>query len=259
MNTSSNPRAVIGGNNPPEPTAIERAEPYREALRAFLNDFPVIANDEEAREGKSILDRFAAALKAIEEERKTKVAPLNEELKAINAEYHKWHSTSGKPGVWDKLFAELKSRLGAYALAEERKRWEAEERARQEAAEAAEKARLAAEAEAEARAAAEAGVCDVDLDAAMADAHTTSQRALTKMWAAQRAEAQTKVRITGGSGNAMSLRDHEILAVTDWRAAIEEIGLTEGIAAAIITAARGYRTMTDQLPAGIEARYERSL
>lgn len=263
MNASTNPREVIGGNNPPEPTAIERAEPHIEALRGFLNNSPVISTEDEARDGKDALDRAKAALDGVETERKSKTDPLRAEVNAINAEYHKWHNADAKrPGLWDKLLIELRSRLTAYAKGEEQKRFEAEERARQALAEAERQAREAADREMEAREAAASGVCDVDLDAAMADAHTTSQVAIKAMWTSRRAEAQTKVRITGGSGNAMSLRDHEILTVTDWRAAIEELSGDDGsipkdIADAILKCARAHRKAFDQLPAGVIATYER--
>ncbi len=263
MTTSPNPREHIGGNNPPG--AIELAEPYIEALRGFLNNTPVIGAEDESRDAKAVLDRAKAVLDSVETERKSKVDPLNAQVKAINTEYHKWHNADAKrPGLWDKLLTELRSRLTAYAREEERKRWEAEERARREAEEADRLAREAADREMEAREAAAAGVCDVDLDAAMADAHTTSQRAMKAMWTAQRAEAGTKVRITGGIGNAVSLKDHETLRIMDWRAAVEEMSGDDGripqdIADAILKCARAHRKAFDQLPAGVIATYERSL
>lgn len=253
-----NPRAAIGGNFPP--SAIDLAAPHIEALRGFLNANPIISTDEESRAGKSVLDAAAGALKAIEAERKSLVDPLNAEIKEHNGKYHKYHNADAKrPGIWDKLVLEVRGRLTGYARMLERQRFEAEDAARRVAEETAEAARRAAEAEAEAREAAAAGVCDVDLGAAIEDAQTTSQAALRAMWTAQRAEKETKVRITGGSGNAVSLKDHEILSVTDWRAAIEEIGLTDRLREAILTEARAYRKAMGDLPAGITANYERSL
>jgi hypothetical protein len=76
---------------------------------------------------------------------------------------------------------------------------------------------------------------------------------------AQRAERDTKVRIVGGIGRSKSLHDDETLTVTDWQAAVAEIGLTDRIAAAIITEARAFRKSMGELPAGISATFDRSL
>src|SRR5258707_15405088 len=78
--TSPNPRERIGANNPPG--ALELAKPIVEELGQFLNDFPVIANDGEARKAKAISDRVFLALKSVEEERDSKVRPLNERVAA---------------------------------------------------------------------------------------------------------------------------------------------------------------------------------
>jgi hypothetical protein len=256
---AENPRAVVGGNSPPPETAIDRATLTIEALRNFLNNAPVIQTEDEARDGKKAHDDAAAALRSVEFERKGKVDPLNAEVKKINGEYHKLHNADKKTGTWDRLLSDLRSRLTAYARELERQRFAAEERARIEAEEAAEAARRAAEAEAEARDAAAAGVCDVDLAEAMEAADTTSQEALRKMWTARRAEKETKVRIVGGSANAMSLKDHETLTISDWRAAIEDIGLTDEMADAIVKGARAYRKEHHKLPRGIERITERGL
>lgn len=265
MNTAaSNPRAVIGANFPPVETAIDRAALPMEALRNFLNTNPVISTEEEARDGKKAHDDAAAALRSVEFERKGKVDPLNAEVKKINGEYHKLHNADKKTGTWDRILTDVRSRLTNYARELERQRYAAEERLRIEAEEAAEAARRAAEAEAEARDAAAAGVCDAGLAEAMEAADTTSQEALRKMWTARRAEKETKVRIAGGSANAMSLKDHETLHVTDWRAAIEEMSGDDGripqdIADAILKCARAHRKEFGGLPSGITKTFERSL
>ena len=134
--TDPNPREHIGANNPPPATAIELAEPTIEALRAFLADNPVIANEDDGREAKAILDRTIAALKGIDDERKSKTDPLNAQLRDLNSQYHKWHNAGSKSGKWDKLLAELRSRMTKFAQAEEQKRSAAAEAARAAAAEA---------------------------------------------------------------------------------------------------------------------------
>jgi hypothetical protein len=261
--TDSNARAIIGGNLPPT-SAIELAEPTIEALNQFLRDLPVITNDAEAREAKALLDRTAAALKGIEDERWSKVEPLNAQVREINARYHKWHNSGSKPGIWDNLLKELRIRLTAFARAEEAKRQAAAEAARRAAAEAERKAREAEAREREAAADAAQGVCDVDIAAATQEADQAFQDFRRADRQAQRAERDTKVRIGGGFRKISSLRDKEILTVTDWRSAIAEMSgdngkIPQGIADAILTAARVYRRMFEALPSGITATHERSL
>jgi hypothetical protein len=252
--------APIGHNNPPPPTAIERAAEPIEALRMWLAINPVILLEDEARDAKVVHDNVVSALKSVEAERKAQVDPLNAEVKAINTKYFRLHNPDSKRGFWDELLGQLKSRMTAYAIQEERKRHEAEEAARQAAAEAAEAARRAAEAEAEARDMAASGVCDVDLAGAIEASREAGQQAVRADWTARRAEGKTRVRISGGVGNAVSLKDKETgLIVTDWKSAIEEMGLTKDIADAIAKSARAYRKLTDALPTGVEAIFERSL
>jgi hypothetical protein len=256
--TDPNPRAVIGNNQPPG--ALELAKPIAAELGQFLNDYPVIANDAEARAAKAIGDRFLLALKSIEEERDSKVRPLNEQVAAINADYHRWFSTNDKkPGVWGTLLKELKVRLTAFARAEEAKRIAAAEAARKAKEEAERKAREAEAAEQAAAAEAAQGVCDTDFAGATerADAAFTEFQRASRF--AARAERDTKVRIGGGFGRVSTLRDKEILTVTDWQAAIKEIGLTDRIAEAILTEARAFRNSMGELPSGISHTFERSL
>ena len=76
---------------------------------------------------------------------------------------------------------------------------------------------------------------------------------------AARAERDTRVRIGGGIGRVLTLRTGEVLSVTDWRAAINDIGLTQDIADAILKGARAYRKENGELPAGIARDTERSV
>jgi hypothetical protein len=258
-----NPREHIGGNFPPSDSAIDRAKPVAEELGRFLADNPVFSEDE-IRAAKAIRDRFALALRSIEDERKLKVGPLNEQVKAINAEYHRLYNSDDKrPGLWNKLAGQLWSRMSAYALEVERQRQEAARRAREAADEAARLAREAEQREIEAATDAASGVC-TDIGAATEAANEAFSVYRRKDWTAQRAEGSTKVRIVGGIGNAVSLKDHETLIVTDWKAAIEEMSGDDGripqdIADAILKCARAHRKAFEQLPAGIGATYERSL
>src|SRR5260370_36202448 len=140
--TSPNPRERIGAHNPPG--ALELAKPIAEEPGQFLNDFPVITNEDEARKAKAISDRVFLTLKSVEEERDAKVHPLNQQVAAINAEYHQYFSTNDKkPGLWGTLLKELKVRLTNFARVEEQKRRAAAEAARKVAEEAERKAREA--------------------------------------------------------------------------------------------------------------------
>lgn len=253
--------AAIGHNQPPG--AIELAGPAIEVLRAFLADNPVIGNEDEARKAKAILDRTIAALKGIDDERKSKVDPLNAQVKEVNTSYHKWHNAGIKSGIWDKLLAELRSRMTAFARAEEVRRIAAAEAARKAAEEAERKAREAEVREREAAEDAALGVC-TDIAAATQEADDAFAQFKRASREAQRAERDSHVRIGGGFGRVSTLRNKEILTVTAWKAAIEEMADDEGripgnIADAILIAARAHRKAFDRLPAGISQSFDRSL
>jgi multidrug efflux pump subunit AcrA (membrane-fusion protein) len=252
-----NDRAVMGGNRPP--SALELAKPTIEELGTFLKDFPVVTNDAEAREAKVILDRTVLAFKGIEDERKAKVAPLNAELAAINGEYHRWHNAGGKPGTWDTLLKELRIRLTKFAQAEEAKRQTAAEAARAAAAEAERKAREAEQREREAAAEAAQGVCDVDFAAVTQEADQAFAQFQRADRIAQRAERDMTVRIGGGFGRVSTLRTVEALIITDAHALLEDVGVTEDVAAALIKAARAYRKENHELPRGIAIEVDRRI
>ncbi|HLK83133.1 MAG TPA: hypothetical protein VKT99_16790 [Xanthobacteraceae bacterium] len=257
LDLTANPRAAIGHNQPPG--AIELAKPTIEELSRFLADHPVVSNEAEAREAKAILDRAVLALKGVEDERKAKVAPLNAELTAINGDYHRWHNANGKPGTWDTLLKELRIRLTRFAQAEEARRRAAAEAARKAAEEAERKAREAEAREREAAADAAQGVCDVDIAAAAQEADEAFAQFQRAGRAAARAERDAKVRIGGGFGKAATLRTAETLVIADVHAAIEDIGLTQDIADAVLKGARAYRRENGELPAGISATYEKRI
>jgi hypothetical protein len=258
---ASNPRAVIGGNNPPEETAIDRAKPVVAELGRFLSDHPIIANEDEARAANVIGVRTASALKGVEEERTKKVKPLNEQVSAINSAYHRWHNlNASKPGSWDAPLKELRNRLSRYMAAEEAARQKAAEEARRLAEEAAQKVREAEEREKAACIDAAQGVCDLDVAAYAEEADQAFSEFKKADRNAQRADRHIPVRIGSGYGNRVTtLRNKETLTVIDWRAAIEEMGCGEGITQAILTAARNYRELSGELPAGIKSEKERRL
>jgi hypothetical protein len=133
------------------------------------------------------------------------------------------------------------------------------EEARKAAEEAERAAREAEQREREAVEDADQGICGVDLGAATQDADAAFAAFRKADHVAARAERDSHIRIAGGFGKAMGLRDRETLTVTDWQAAITELGLTDLIRDAILTSARAYRKNFRELPEGIVATYDRSL
>lgn len=250
MSATVNDRAVIGGNQPPD--SIEFGKETMDALGAWLKETPVVQTEEEARAGKLLVDRASACIKDMEDERTGKVKPLNEEVKIINDSYRVVRDPL------EKILQELKSRLDAYVRAEEAKRIAAAQEAKRKLQEAERRAREAEEAERSSKEEAASGVViDTALATVIADGAFSDFRKAERE--AARAEKETKVVIGGGFGRRLSLRTQEVLSVTNWNAAITEMGCTEAITEAILTSARAYRKATGDLPNGIVATQERKL
>jgi hypothetical protein len=248
---TANPRAVIGTNNPP--SAIDFAKESTTALSDWMKDRPVIETDDDARAAKLLVDRAKSSLESMETERDGLVRPLNEQVKSINDRYRSPRT------LLEKVRNSLVDRLTAHAKRVEQERLRKAEEARRAAEAAAQTALEAERREQAAREEAKQGVCDVDIGEIAAE---TDQAVAALGKAArdvQRAERDTKVRVGGGFGRVMTLRDKEILTVTDWKAAIKEIGLTDRIAEAILTEARTFRNSMGDLPSGISQTFERSL
>lgn len=246
-----NPREIIGGNQPP--SLIDFAKEATSALSDWLKDHPSSRAIDDARAAKACLDRAKTNLDEMETERDSLVRPLNQQVADINGRYKPVRT------ALETLMGELKKRLTGYAKAVEVERIRKAEEAAQAAAEAE---RLAREAEAREREAIEdasQGACDIDLGTITIEADAAFAAFQKANRAAARAEHDTQVRITGGFNNAISLREKETLTVTDWQAAITEIGLTDAIREAILTSARAYRKAFKELPEGITATYDRSL
>lgn len=257
-------RLGIGGNRPPIPIAtpslFEGARKVIAALSAFLRDHPVITNAEQARAAKAIKDGADRNLADLEAERDAQVRPLNEQVAVINARYKSFHNTDSKrPGSADKVINELKARMLVYVRAEEARRAKIAEEAARVAAAAEAKARAAEADEKVAIEDAAAGVCDIDIGGTIEQADQAFSEFLRADRAADRAARETHVKIGGGMAKSLALRTHEVLSVADWKAAIEDIGLTPPLTEAILTAARAYRKANGELPDGISSAQERSL
>ncbi len=256
--------ATIGHNGPPEPiaeTAVDRARISSFALSDWMRGRPVILDQSMAIAAKALKDRADGSLRSMQEERDARVRPLNEEVRAINASYR------GPKADLESVRNTLLDRLTAYARrleAERQAKLAAERRVAEEAAQAAMEAE---QRRIEALDDASQGVCDIDIEAISQDLENTISALALAVRNVQRAERETKVRIGGGYGRVSTLRNKPGLAITDWQAAIAELGtlpdgsfaLPDGIADAILTCARAYKKATGDLPAGILATSERSL
>lgn len=247
----------IGSNHPPGP--IEHAQNVVDDINIWLSDHPTIESEDDARAAKPFMDRAKAALEEVESERDGKVRPLNETVDSINAKYKALHNVDKKkPGLFDKIVGELKSRVAAFMVREEQRREREAEMARQAQAKAEQAARDAEAKEAEALANAKAGevinVAEVTQQAD--DAFEEFER---QSRFAARAEKDTKVKIGGGFGRTAALRDVETLHLESYSKAIKAIGPHERIAEAILSCARDYRKQHEQLPDGVTATYERKL
>lgn len=239
----------IGHNRPP--SQIETVVEVTDSLNCWLRDHPVIQDEASARDAKLLIDRAKLGGKDLDDERTKQVKPLNDQVAEINERYRQPRD------LLKKVTDELLRRVVDFIAREEAIRIKAAEEARQKA-ETAE--RLAREAEAREQEvkddAAQGAVVDVLEASQDADSAFSEYRLLDRQRAL--AERQSKVRIGGGFGRALSLRAKETLTVTDACAAITTLGVTPDITAAIIKAARSYRTITGELPPGIESTTERT-
>ena len=157
---------------------------------------------------------------------------------------------------------EIQKRLTAFILHEEEIRLKAAAEARSKAEEAE---RLAREAEArELDLLASAAQGEVGLDVANATQEADSKFADFEKASRQAviAERDSKVKIGGGFRRALSLKTFAEPYVPDYAAAIlalQEMGLTDDIRAAIVKSARAYRKLNGRWPRGIHISTERKV
>lgn len=238
-----NPRAVVGDNQIPLATDI--AKQVRDMISDFLAAHPVIDTEQDAKRAMELETQGLRALQEIEDERKKRVKPLNDEVATINDSY----KPASVPLAQTRSV--LSIRLNAYQLAEKAKR---EAIAAEAMRQAEEKIRLAQEAAAREREAlenAEAGEIGIKVGDVVADTAEATRDAEKAIRQAQIAQKDTAVKINMGFGKSRSLREPEVLSVTDPVKAIEAIGLTEKIMEAILTGARAYRALRKELPPGV--------
>lgn len=235
-----------GHNNPPG--MIETAAETAKDISGWMAENPVIQSEESAREAKVYLDRGRLCLKDLDDERVTKVRPLNEETKRINAEYKE------PENLVDGVLAELRKRIFAFVREEENKRRLEAATAVRNAADAEHKAREAERAEQEAIASADAGELGVDVAAVTLAADRAFKDYQKSDRAAALAKKESHVKIGGGISRAISAKKKETLIVTNLVDAVNAIGLTEDILEAVRKSARAYRKLRGRLPPGVESR-----
>lgn len=253
----------IGHNNPPKPTPIDWARETIADLSKWMADHPTVQTEEDARAAKLLTDRADSALDAVEAERDSKVRPLNTQVGEINAEYKALHNAdgkkSGKWGLFDKVFNELKLRLATYLQAEEDKRQAIAAEAERVAKVALDAARDAEAKEREAIENARVGEIGADIFALGAEADTAFKTFEHAAKAAEVAQIDTRVKVGGGFSKPIGLRNSKVLVLTDLAAAIAEIGPTAGITEAVLTAARAYKKLRGKYPKGVHEENERVL
>lgn len=250
--------ASIGHNKPPG--SLEAGYDTMRALSDWMGECPVIENEDHAREAKKLLDRAKGSAAEIEAERVEKVAPLNEQIDALNAHYKAVHNKDPKkPGSLDRVTNDLKVRLATFMAAEEARREAEAEAKRIEAERAAQEAQTAIEREREAIENARAGELGVDVTQVVVHADAKVAEAKKAERVAARADRDTKVKVGGGWGKSVSLRTVETLVLVSYGKAITTIGPNDTIRDAILTAAREYRRVHGRLPDGVEATHERKL
>jgi hypothetical protein len=241
--------AEAGHNNPPG--MIDTAGETASSINSWLTDHPVIETEEMAREAKVMIDRGKLGLRDLDDERAAKVAPLNLQVQSINDLYRK------PKELLRKITDEALRRVTDFLAKEEAKRIKLAEEARRAAEEVERSARLAEAAEREAiDDAGQGAIVDIAATSAAADRSFDQYRKADK--AAAIAEREAKVKIGGGFTRSLSLKNRETLRVVEAISAINAIGLTPDIEAAILKGARAFRAMTGSLPSGIESKTERS-
>jgi len=143
--------------------------------------------------------------------------------------------------------------------AEELRKLAALQAARRAAEEAERLAREAEEKEREAINEAKMGV-ETDVVSATTNADSAFNEFSRSVRGVARAEKATNVKIKTDARRGLSFRRKEVLSIAtmeDAQQAIEVMGLTDEVVAAILTSARKYREAIGDLPDGITVTYER--
>lgn len=142
-----NERAVIGGNNPPEPTPYEESHQaikdlHDEAL-LWLDGEPV-TTQEQADALNTLKDKIKKAAKKAEENRQTEIKPHQDHVNAIQAKYNELIGKNKTvTGLAVKAEDAVNAALRPYLIELDRQQQEAARLAREEAARKQEEAMAA--------------------------------------------------------------------------------------------------------------------
>ncbi len=235
-------------NQPPDMT-ITAAELIQQ-LSDWLAGVPVIQQEDQAREAKLWLDRGKLCIQDIEAERDGKVRPLNEQVAATNAYYKE----SREP--LKRVLDILGGRLHDFIRAETERREAIANEIRRKAEEAERLAREAEEEEKRKLEDAAAGELDIDVAKVTGDADqafSTYQKAQRE---ANLADRESRVKVGGGIGRAIGLREKENLVLDNIIEVLDDIGITDDIREAIFKGARAFKRLHGRLPKGISSQSE---
>ncbi len=208
---------------------------------------------EDARKIKLEMDRAKACSRDLEAERKAKTAPLNERVSSINFLYQHPHQ------MLTRLLDQMKDRLELFIKAERDRREAAAAAAAIKAAEAERLAREAERVERERLDDAAKGEIGVDVAKVIGDADDAYEAYQVTARAAEIAERETHVKVSGGFSRAIGMRKHEALKLTNYTDALDEMGLTEEIVQSMFKSARVFRKLHGRLPKGIISTVEEHL
>lgn len=231
--------------NSPRP-ALEGLNDTASAINKWLMDNPVVETDDQARDGKMMLDRGNLALKDLNDERDGQVRPLNERVDSINNEYRLPRLTA------QNLTGILLQRLSAFMKKQQEIAEAAAEEARRLADEKIAAAKEAERVEKEKLADASAGELDVNVAELTQAANNAFDEAKLAIRQAARAEREANVKIGGGFTRSLGLRKRKELRIVDVIEALDDLVIPGIIEEAILKAARAYKRANGKLPRGIE-------
>lgn len=226
-----NERAVIGGNNPPEPTTFEAIKTHLDDLLIEVRnwaDGAKVESQAQADEIARLLEEIRKAEKAADDARQEEVRPLDDQRNAIQARYNAYIAPlkNKQPGKLPLAAQALKATLQPWL-----QRLEDEKRAEAE--------RLRKEAEEKAKAAAEAARAAATNDfGATEEAEELIADAIAADVTAKRAES-AKAHAQGDT-RAIGLRSYFTPTLTDPKAALAHYVRTypEDVKAFLMTLAR---------------------
>ena len=243
-------------NNPPE--MIDLARDVTRQVSAWFAENPAVTSEKEAKDIKLQIDRAKLCMRDLEDERDSKVRPLNDRVAAINFQ----HKAARKP--LDIILGEMLGALDVYIKAEEDRRLATAREAERKAHEAEKAAREAEKLERDRMENLRLGEVGLDLASVIEDADAAFAEYEKAQREAIRLQEATRVKVAGGFTRAISIREKEVLTITDPVAFMQDIvsicatgTLPQALVAAMLTAARTIRRTHNRLPKGITSTIER--